>query len=245
MKLQVVGASGMLGRVVLSAAQAAGHEPIGSFYGDITTCAVLGQVVINCAGIVKQRVALDSEFVMVNGFGPQRLAEACDGIGSRLIQVSTDCVFAGPGPHSESDTPDAQGIYAVSKLAGEVTRAPHLTIRTSFVGFGKRGLIHDLSQPGQVLAGNKLMWSGHTVPTIARLLVELASRPDITGLLHVPGEFQSRFELAARLKDQLGLQAEIRPADDMRIDRRLKSERWNGLGLSELPLFRQQMAGLK
>ncbi len=58
-------------------------------------------VVINCAGLVKQREAPDSEFMRVNAYGPHRLAEVCDRASARLIHISTDCVFRGPGPHGE------------------------------------------------------------------------------------------------------------------------------------------------
>jgi len=245
MKIQVIGARGMLGSAVMQAVHDAGHEPIGAFYGDINTCAVLGAVVINCAGVVKQRTELpDSYFVMVNSYGPQRLAEACDGIGSRLIQISTDCVFAGPGPHSESDAPDGRGIYAVSKLAGEVTRTPHLTIRTSFVGFGKRGLIHDLFEKrGQTLsAPARMEWTGHTAPQIAALLVHLAAnRPDVTGLLHVPARPISRADLVRRLSAAFSLNITVELVEGPADDRRLISKRWEALALPKLPPFAEQL----
>jgi dTDP-4-dehydrorhamnose reductase len=205
---------------------------------------VLGTVVINCAGIVKQRTEFpDSYFVMVNGYGPHRLAEACDTLGLRLISVSTDCVFAGPGPHNESDSPDGRGIYAVSKLAGEVTRAPHLTIRTSFVGAGRRGLLHDLTQKrGQTIsAPSRLWWTGHTAGTIARLLVALAERPDVTGLLHVPARPISRPRLVELLSERYELGITVGYNDEPADDRRLVSERWAGLGLAELPTFVEQL----
>ncbi len=246
MKIQVVGARGMLGSAVMQAVKDAGHEPIGNFYGDILLCAVLGRVVINCAGIVKQRTEMpDSYFVQVNGYGPQRLAEACDRIGSRLIQVSTDCVFAGPGPHDESDVPDGRGIYAVSKLAGEVTRAPHLTVRTSFVGFGHRGLLHDLfARRGQTIeVPQQMIWTGHTVPQIAAVLVHLAvERPDIAGLLHVPAFPRSRPDLVRQLSAFYGLDITIDPVEGPADDRRLISKRWEPLALPELPPFAEQLA---
>lgn len=246
MKLQVIGARGMLGSAVLQAAGAAKLDVVAHFYGDITTCAVLGDVVINCAGLVKQRQALDSEFIMVNSFGPQRLAELCDGAGARLIQVSTDCVFAGPGPHDESSVPDGRGIYAVSKLAGEVTRAPHLTIRTSFVGWGERGLLRDLAaQRGQtVQASAHARWTGHTAPAIAQLLVDLAARPDITGLLHVPAPWVARPNLIYQLTVHYGININLQVTEDPAEDRRLSSARWDALGLNHLPPFYRQLADM-
>lgn len=245
MKIQVVGARGMLGSKVLEAVKAAGHEPIGNFYGDITTCAVLAPVVINCAGVIKQRTEFpDSYFVMVNGYGPQRLAETCDRVGSRLLQVSTDCVFSGPGPHDELDTPDGHGIYAVSKLAGEVTRGRHLTVRTSFVGFGRHGLIRDLfNKRGQTISASMhARWTGHTTALIAPLLVRLAAeRSDVTGLLHVPAPWVARPHLVHRLSVHYGLGIQVDVTDEPAEDRRLVSRRWETLGLPELPPFAEQL----
>lgn len=245
MKIQVVGARGMLGSKVLEAVKAAGHEPIGNFHDDITLCAVLAPAVINCAGVVKQRTEFpDSYFVMVNGYGPQRLAEACDRVSSRLIQVSTDCVFSGPGQHDESATPDGHGIYAVSKMAGEVRRGPHLTVRTSFVGFGRHGLIHDLfNWRGQTISASMhARWTGHTVPLIAALLVHLAAeRPDVAGLLHVPAPWVARPHLVHRLSAHYGLGIQVDVTEESAEDRRLSSQRWEALSLPELPSFAEQL----
>ena len=91
-------------------------------------------VVINAVGIVKQR--RDSEnattTIAVNALLPHRLADRCAAAGVRLIQISTDCVFAGTkGAYTEHDAPDACDLYGRSKLLGEVNRDGCLTVRTS------------------------------------------------------------------------------------------------------------------
>ena len=238
MRIQVFGQSGMLGSAVVKAVQRRGHE-LESNQANLEIVSaghIHAPVVINCAGLVKQRQYAASHFMMVNAYGAHRLAEACDGAGARLIHVSTDCVFGRAGPHCECDAPDADDPYARSKLAGEVTRAPHLTIRTSFVGFGVRGLLARLASGEAERASHKLLWSGHTVDTIADVLVQLAET-DATGLLHVPGEFQSRWELCQTLTRYLGVGQVVRD-DAFRADRRLISDRWL---LGELPSFAAQL----
>ena len=242
MIVQVFGQQGTLGAAVLR--QLPGSEIL---FEDrsadlelVTPGHIHADVVINCAGLVKQRRAPASRFMLVNAVGPQRLAEACDAAGARLIHVSTDCVFH-DGPSDEDDLPDCRDVYALSKLAGEVTRAPHLTIRTSFIGWGPRGLLHDLQGQAPVKVSHRLWWSGHTVDTVAALLLLLAQRPDVTGLLHIPGEVQTRAGLAERLKTWYDLPAPLLVDDSYVANRRLRSVRWDRLDLPALPAFSAQL----
>lgn len=243
--IQILGARGMLGSAVCRAAQKAGVEYTPD-ERDICTVPIAGDVVINCAGIVKQRQEPTSQFMLVNAYAPHRLAEECEKSGARLIHVSTDCVFSGAGPHWESDNPiiAPQDVYAFSKLAGEVTRAPHLTVRTSFIGRGERGLIADLRAGKTVSASNKLLWSGHTVDTVADALILLAQKPEISGLLHIPGEFQTRLELVQKIARISKINAVIVRDDSFVADRRLGSLRWKELGLLDLPSFDSQIRGM-
>lgn len=247
MKIQVFGQSGMLGSAVVKAVARRGHE-LESNQANLEIVMaghIHAPVVINCAGLVKQRQYKASRFMTVNAVGPQRLAEACDVVGSRLIHVSSDCVFAGPGPHAEWDACDYEDDYGRSKLAGEVYRAPHLTIRTSFVGFSPRGLLADLLTGGPVRASNRLLWSGHTVDTVADVLITLAESETLFGLLHVPGEFQSRWDLCNRLVKRYNLPAHVIRDDEYEADRRLTSTAWDAWRLPELSGFDAQLEAME
>lgn len=244
MLIQIAGITGTLGGAVSRAARARGYAVTAT--EDITRIearGIVAPVVINCAGLVKHRQCPASAFMLTNAVGPHRLAEACDAVGSRLIHVSTDCVFHGTGPHCECDAPDATDVYARSKLAGEVG-SPHLTIRTSFVGFGIRGLLAELMDDQVNQASTKQLWSGHTADALAGILIDLTERDDITGLLHIPGEFQSRWELCQALIRRFHLSATTARDDDYRADRRLISDRWEALGLPELPSFAAQLEAM-
>ena len=239
MKIQVFGQSGMLGSAVVKAVQRRGHELERNQANLEIVWAghIHAPIVINCAGLVKQWQSTTSRFMTINAAGPHRLAEACDVVGARLVHISTDCVFDGKGPHCECDLPDCTDAYSRSKLAGEVVHAPHVTIRTSFVGFGARGVLARLAIGETEHASHRLLWSGHTVDTIADVLVTLAET-DVTGLLHVPGDFQSRWELCQRLVKRYGLLAHVIRDDAFCADRRLTSDRWP---LGELPSFAAQL----
>lgn len=245
MRLHVTGAKGMLGQAVIAEAQRQGHEVYADTYDIAFIDKLHGDTLVNCAGVVKQRDCLPSEFIRTNSLGPHLLAEMCDKYNARLVHISTDCVFAGYGPHDENATPDASDIYAVSKRAGEIDAKPHLTVRTSFVGRGSRGLIADLEKGKIVSASNRLLWSGHIVSTVAKTIITLCERQDIFGVLHIPGEFQSRLQLVQSLVRSLGLGTIIDEDNSFAADRRLVSSRWEWLGLPILPSFAVQLEQLK
>jgi dTDP-4-dehydrorhamnose reductase len=250
MKVQVWGSKGMLGSRVVEAIAMAGHTVYPEIerieHANVSRMTGDPEVIVNCAGLVKQRRAFAwTTFMMSNAVGPHNLALQADMLGIRLIHVSTDCVFQGKGPHYEGQPSDAEDVYAVSKKAGEVGYGAHLTIRTSFVGFGTRGLLHDLSHKEVVQVSQNLLWNGHTVDTIAQLIVELIKKPYVTGILHVPGTDQNRYTLARDLKARWGLKAKLVRNDDFEADRRLYSIRWCQLDLPTLPDFETQLETMR
>ncbi|MBJ7485258.1 dTDP-4-dehydrorhamnose reductase [Brevundimonas sp.] len=80
-----------------------------------------------------------------NAMGPAILAEATQGAGIPLVQVSTDYVFDGSGEqdYSETDPVGPLGVYGASKLAGEYavrTGNPRsVVLRTAWVLSVHRG----------------------------------------------------------------------------------------------------------
>ena len=245
--IAVTGTGGMLGSAVMRAINDVPHLAAQGFdreHLDITSRASIAHaftaytpdVVINCAGLTPHRdpLPMHDEYWAVNAMAPLVLARECDAVGARLIHVSTDCVFSGQrpiedGPYTEADTPDATDPYGQSKAFGEVIGAPHLTVRCSFVGLGERGLIAALRR-GVVTEGwSQAFWSGSTAPAIARALVELAQRPEITGLMHLTrGVVTSKADLIVRLQD-VGLipspLGKYRVVDEPHINRWLASNR--------------------
>ena len=80
----------------------------------------------------------------INRDGVANLAICCKQFDIPLIHLSTDYVFDGNSdkPYSEADTPNPQGVYGASKLAGERALTEHwhkhIIVRVSWV-FGKQG----------------------------------------------------------------------------------------------------------
>jgi dTDP-4-dehydrorhamnose reductase len=113
---------------------------------DITNPAIAYQVaqikpdvVINCAAWVdvdRAESNVDATYA-ANALGPKYLADGCRRCGARLVQISTNAVFAGePGRfYREYDQTAPRGVYAQSKLAGEIA-AHHLLDRLYVVRLG-------------------------------------------------------------------------------------------------------------
>ncbi|MCB1099140.1 MAG: dTDP-4-dehydrorhamnose reductase [Verrucomicrobiae bacterium] len=81
----------------------------------------------------------EKEAYLVNAVGPGRMAEICTEKGARIAHVSTDYVYDGsePGEKTETSALNPLGVYAKSKLAGEMAvqaAAPTaLILRTAWV----------------------------------------------------------------------------------------------------------------
>lgn len=98
-------------------------------------------VVINCAAhtaVDKCEEDIENAY-RINAIGPKNLAIACEAIGAKLVQVSTDYVFDGenPLPRREDDQVGPQSIYGSSKLLGEdyvrTFCKKHFIIRTAWL----------------------------------------------------------------------------------------------------------------
>lgn len=148
------------------------------------------EAVINAVGIVKQRdearVALPS--LELNSIFPHRLSNLCAASGTRLIHMSTDCVFSGRrGGYTEDDPADAEDVYGRTKYLGEVTEGHCVTLRTSIVGLelGRRGSLIEwfLAQRGTVSGYRKAIYTGFTTMEMARIIERVLTRhPELSGL---------------------------------------------------------------
>lgn len=137
-------------------------------------------VLVNCAGVVKQRPVDAVETLEVNSLFPHRLADLARERGAAVIHLSTDCVFSGRrGGYTEADVPDPPDFYGVSKLAGELTETG-LTLRTSIIGLElqhKTSLVEwALSQAGSIRGYTRALFTGVTTKELARVIGDVVER---------------------------------------------------------------------
>ncbi len=208
------------------------------------------ETVINCAGIVKSVCHDPLEAITVNAALPHFLAETLGEHEGRLLQVSTDCVFSGRrGKYRETDLADPEDLYGRSKLLGEVVTDPHLTVRTSFIGFEprtERGLLAwFLAQKGSVGGFRRAIWSGLTADRLAIVLNDLALRRDVTGLLHGSGEAVDKDTLLRWIAEIFEKRdVTIEAMDEPRIDRSLDGSKLREAGVI-VPPVREMLVGLR
>jgi len=188
-------------------------------------------VVINAAGIVPKHHENNTlDQFRVNGIAPRILAAACDDISARLIHISTDCVFAGnASEYYEWVIPNPKDMYGMSKVMGEIEREPHLTIRTSFVGYpdpNKRGLIAWLKEQTHCQGYTNYWWNGLTTVELAEILVErIIPSFRLSGLLHLSAAQDiTKHDLLVKIRDFYGWEINIQPVAEPRINRLLRTE---------------------
>src|SRR3954449_12329384 len=127
MRWMVTGAKGMLGTDATEILEARGHDVIGVDLGDLELTdatavkAALGDVdvVLNCAAwtAVDEAEAREDDALVANATIPAVLAASAAATGTRLVQISTDYVFAGDAtsPYAEDAPLSPRSAYGRTK----------------------------------------------------------------------------------------------------------------------------------
>lgn len=154
--------------------------------------------VVNCAAytdVAKAEAEPDAVF-RLNVLGVYELYRACRRNDVRLVQISTDHVFDGErGMYTEDDVPNPIGVYAMTKYLAEQTvllGPANAALRTSFM--------KDFTLPA---AFTDKYFSGDLVDVIAADLA-LAITAGVAGLWHVAGPRVSIYDVARKLKPDVG-----------------------------------------
>ncbi len=141
----VTGANGQLGTEIIDI-MTSGKSELGQLSSFYKNCNVIGTdiddldisdldktiefiennkpyAIVNCAAMTNVdgcETNIDGAF-KANAIGPRNLAIACEKIGAKILQVSTDYVFDGMGksPYIEADMVNPNSVYGASKNLGE------------------------------------------------------------------------------------------------------------------------------
>jgi dTDP-4-dehydrorhamnose reductase len=159
-------------------------------------------VVINCVGLLnKAAEEAKPAAVYLNSYLPHHIADVIKGTDTKLIHISTDCVFSGKtGQYHEGSPRDGETFYARSKALGEVDDHKNLTFRTSIIGPDIHadgvGLFNWFMKQDSVVEGyTQALWTGVTSLTLAKAILPAIER-DISGIYHlVNGGPISKYDL--------------------------------------------------
>lgn len=269
MKLLIFGGNGMAGHMLVEYFRQQGRHSVfytsrdkrdkNALHVDASDCmmvekvveAVSPDVMINAIGVLNQFAEQDKIGAYhINGFLPHRLARAADLAGSRLIHISTDCVFSGTrGGYREDDEPDGTGVYALTKALGEVRAPGHVTVRTSIIGpevrSGGIGLMQWFMQSRGTVSGyRKVLWNGVTTLELAKAIDALLSS-SVSGLIHLAHpEPISKHDLLLLFQEIWGLEGiAVVPGDEPVQDRTLVTTRSDWA--YEIPHYREMLKELE
>ena len=200
MKILLTGAGGMLGRVLAPCLESRGHviKGLSREELDVTQYAQVMELiefakpdlVIHSAAYTKvDQAESEPELAyLINGWGTENIALACNALDLPLLYISTDYVFDGEQsrPYTTWDKCRPLSVYGKSKLAGEESIQRHLTrfyiVRTSWL-YGPYGgnfvdTILNMSHERKLLRVVSDQWG---TPTCTLSLAETIADLIVTG----------------------------------------------------------------
>jgi dTDP-4-dehydrorhamnose reductase len=201
MKITVVGSNGMAGHLITNYLRRCGHtvtaidrtqldvekHSADSFFDSLDT-----DFLINAVGLlVKDCLDRPDRAAVINSWWPQYCAYRLQNTNTRLIHLSTDCVFDGRrGSYIESDTHTETNAYGRSKSLGEISNNKDITFRMSIIGPELKngtGLLNWVlaNEAAQLPGWDNAWWNGITTLQLAKCINQYISNPTIAGIYHL------------------------------------------------------------
>ncbi|WP_433250231.1 dTDP-4-dehydrorhamnose reductase [Streptosporangium sp. CA-135522] len=271
----VTGASGMLATELSGRLKAAGEAVLALRRDELDlrdasavqhlVSACRPDVVVNCAAwtAVDDAETREAEALTVNGHGTRALAEACERLGARMIQPSTDYVFDGTAldPYHEDARPCPVNAYGRTKLAGEravleVLPETGYVVRTAWLyGAAGKNFVRTIAglertRPVLDVVDDQLgqpTWAGD----LAGWIVELGRAAPPPGIYHATNSGQtSWYGLAREVFELVGADPDrINPVSAKEFARPaprpaysvLGHDRWSGAGLPPMRDWREAL----
>lgn len=149
--------------------------------------------IINCIGLlVNDSISRPDRAILINSWFPHAIEDAIKNSNTRLIHLSTDCVFDGvKGNYVETDFHSETNSYGKSKSCGEVNNSKDITFRTSIIGpelkSNGTGLLNWIfTNPDNNLNGwENAWWNGITTLQLAKCIETYMKNPIISGIYNV------------------------------------------------------------
>jgi dTDP-4-dehydrorhamnose reductase len=227
MKILVIGSNGMAGHVIvkylknqkfnittmarLNADICLDVENKNQLDNFFTSNGLAYDFVINCIGLlVSDSINNPHRAIYVNSFFPHYLESQYLKTSTKILHLSTDCVFDGTkGNYIETDTHTEKNFYGRSKSLGEINNDKDITFRMSIIGpelkSSGTGLLHwALNNPSNELQGwENALWNGVTTLQLAKCIEVYLNNPLITGVYHLVNNDVSinKYELLCKINE--------------------------------------------
>ena len=167
-------------------------------------------VIINCIGLLQKACEERHDLaVLINSYLPHYLEEKYKDSKTRIVHLSTDCVFSGDrGGYLETDLPDGRSYYDRTKALGEIINNKDLTFRMSVIGpdidENGTGLLNwFMKQTGTVYGYTNVIWNGITTLQLAKCIIPALTN-NVTGLYHlVPDAGICKYDLLSMFNEKL------------------------------------------
>lgn len=187
--------------------------------------------IINCIGVIKPFINKNPvASVQINSVFPRILAEHCSQINTKLIHITTDCVFSGEaGFYTEELSHDCLDSYGKTKSLGEPDSC--MVLRTSIIGeelHKNASLISWMkAQKGKEVNGfTNHFWNGITTKQYAKVCTKIIKEGLYEkDLFHIYSpHIVSKQTLLEMINKKFDLQIKVIPTmANPAIDRTLKS----------------------
>jgi dTDP-4-dehydrorhamnose reductase len=256
-KILITGVHGQLGRAVAGACASRNIESEGRDIDtlDITDAEAVtrwiessrASEVVNCAAYTAvDDCETDEQSAMrVNGTAVGFLAAACNAVGARLVQISTDYVFNGEAtrPYREDDPVAPISAYGRTKLRGEELAASahrSLIIRTAWLyGHGGRNFVEAIR--GQIAGGTRVLEvvaDQRGNPTfcddLAAAILDLID-VNAEGVVHAVNFGETTWHgFAVAIAGQLGAEVKVAPLSSDTVQRAASRPAYSVLDTSRL-----------
>lgn len=221
--------------------------------------------IINCIGLIKQLINIkDQDSIKlaynINAEFPPKLNNLAKSLGIPVIQIGTDCVYAGKvGAYSEDQPHDPTDVYGLTKSMGESELNSTMVIRCSIIG---KEISTSNSLLSWVLAHSKNskingftnhFWNGVTTLHFSRIISGvIKSGTYKSGVVHlVPKNIVNKYDLIKLIASNFGrsdLQINQFEAE-VPINRSLTTinpeqnlQLWNNGGYNDLPTIAEMVA---
>ena len=190
-------------------------------------------VIINCIGLLNSTAEQNPhKAILINSYLPHFLEFITINTKTKVIHISTDCVFSGKdGNYTESSFKDGIGYYAQTKALGEIVNNKDLTFRTSIIGpeinSNGIGLFHWFYQQNGYIQGyTNALWTGITTIELLNALKVAINDYNLVGLYHLVNNKKiSKYHLLELMNNEFKKRNILIADDKYKIDKSLLNTR--------------------